>query len=66
MRVPPSGETGQRDHAKAANARKREIIVTDRVKLIETDHAVDLLETYVAEMENPTCQPGPELDSCLD
>ena len=24
------------------------------VKLIEADHALDLLETYVAELENPT------------
>ena len=33
---------------------KRESLVIDRVKLIEADHALDLLETYVAELENPT------------
>ena len=33
---------------------KEKSLVIDRVKLIEADHALDLLETYVAEMENPT------------
>ena len=52
LRVPPSGETAD-ENAKVASARKRESLVTDRVKLMEADHAIDLLETYVAELENP-------------
>ena len=54
LRAPSSGELAN-ETMKVASARKRETIVTDRVKLIETDHAVDLLETYVAELENPPC-----------
>ena len=42
------------ENAKVASARKRETLVTDRVKLIKADHALDLLETYVAEPEKPT------------
>ena len=53
LRVPPSTEAAD-ENAKTAGARKRESFVIDRVKLIEADHAIDLLETYVAEMENPT------------
>ena len=64
LRVPPSGELAN-ETMKFASARKRETVVTDRVKPIETDHAVDLLETHVAELEDPhatrigtCCQPG--------
>ena len=53
LRVPPSTEAAD-ENVKTAGARKRESLVIDRVKLIEADHALDLLETYVAEMENPT------------
>ena len=56
---PPSGELAN-ETTKVASARKRETMVTDRVKLIETDHAVDLLETFVAELENPPMPPGSE------
>ena len=65
LRVPPSGELAN-ETMKVASARKRETIVTDRVELMETDHAVDLVETHVAELENlpcatrirTCCQPG--------
>ena len=50
LRAPPSDEQTD-ESTKAAGARKRETIVTDRVKLMETDRAVDL-----AELENPPCR----------
>ena len=57
LRVPLSGELAN-ETTNFASARKRETIVTDRVELIETDHAVDLLETYVAELETPPPPPS--------
>ena len=45
---------------------KEKHIVTDRVKLIKTDHAVDLLETYVAELENPPCHQDQNMLASLD
>ena len=67
LRVPPSNEQAN-ETMKAASTRKRETIVTHRVKLMETDHAVDLLEIYVAELENPPCRqdqnPAASLDGC--
>ena len=66
LRVPPSDEQTD-ETTKAASARRRETIVTDRVKLMETDHAVDLLETYVLSLKTIRAarirtryQPGPK------
>ena len=49
--VPLCGELAN-EPQQVASARKRESIVTNRVKFIETDHVVDLQETSVVEFEN--------------